>query len=184
MLFLGYYFRDRIKAITVFTLAHTDHPVTTFEGIVLLPDFNYVTDILPKIDILVIPSAEDPLDSDLEADVLLDFVRAVDEEAQFITSHCDGAFVLAKAGLLKNVVSTIFPRAIAKMRNLFPNLDIRKNVLFVHDRKYIASAGRAKSFEAAFYLLEYLYGKATAESLADGLVIDWKLEDVPHLIIN
>jgi hypothetical protein len=59
MLFLGYYFRDRIKAITVFTLAHTDHPVTTFEGIGLLPDFNYVTDILPKIDILVIPSAED-----------------------------------------------------------------------------------------------------------------------------
>ncbi len=62
---------------------------------------------------------------------MLDFVRKVDKEAQFLTSHCDGAFVLAKAGLLDNVVSTTFPSDIDKMRELFPNLDIRKNVLFV-----------------------------------------------------
>ncbi len=33
---------------------------------------------------------------------------------------------------------------------MFPNLDIRKEVLFVHDGKYITSSGGAKSFEAAF----------------------------------
>ncbi len=177
-------FRDSIKAMNVFTVANTDHPITTFEGMRLLPDFNYITDELPKIDILVIPSAEHHLDSDLEDDILLDFVRAVDKEAQFITSHCDGAFVLAKAGLLNNVVSTTFPSDIDKMREMFPNLDIRKNVLFVHDGKYITSAGGAKSFEAALYLSEHLYGKTIAESLAEGLVIDWNLEDIPHLIIE
>ncbi len=119
-------FRDSIKAMNVFTVANTDHPITTFEGMRLLPDFNYVTDELPKIDILVIPSAEHHLDSDLEDDVLLDFVRAVDKEAQFITSHCDGAFVLAKAGLLNNVVSTTFPSDIDKMREMFPNLVLEK----------------------------------------------------------
>ncbi len=177
-------FRDSIKAMNVFTVANTDHPITTFEGLRLLPDYNYVTDALPKIDILVVPSAEHHLDTDLEDEVMLDFVRKVDKEAQFITSHCDGAFVLAKAGLLDNVVSTTFPSDIDKMRELFPNLDIRKNVLFVHDGKYITSAGGAKSFEAALYLSEYLYGKQIAESLAGGLVIDWNLEDVPHLIIE
>jgi transcriptional regulator GlxA family with amidase domain len=177
-------FRDSIKAMNVFTVANTDHPITTFEGLRLLPDFNYITDALPKIDILVIPSAEHHLDSDLEDGILLDFVRAVDKEAQFITSHCDGAFVLAKAGLLNKVVSTTFPSDIDKMRELFPNLDIRKNVLFVHDGKYITSAGGAKSFEAALYLSEHLYGKTIAESLAAGLVIDWNLEKVPHLVIN
>jgi transcriptional regulator GlxA family with amidase domain len=149
-------FRDGIKAMNVFTVANTDHPVSNFEGIRLLPDFNYLTHVLPKIDILVIPSAEHHLDSDLENDILLDFVRAVDKEAQFITSHCDGAFVLAKAGLLKNIVSTTFPNDIDKMRDMFPNLDIRKNALFVHDGKYITSAGGAKSFEAALYLSEHL----------------------------
>lgn len=177
-------FRKKIKAMNVFTVANTDHPVTTFEGMRLLPDFNYLTDSIPKIDILVVPSAEHHLDTDLEDEALIAFVQKVDKEAQFITSHCDGAFVLAKAGLLDNSVSTTFPSDIDAMREMFPKLDIRKDVLFVHDGKYITSAGGAKSFEAALYLAEYLYGKEIAQSLAGGLVIDWKLAEVPHIVID
>ncbi len=177
-------FRDSIKAMNVFTVANTLEPIKSFEGLRILPDFDYTNNILPKIDILVIPSAEHHLDTDLEDEVLLQFVQRVAKEAQFVTSHCDGAFVLAKAGLLTNTVSTTFPSDIDAMRKLFPALDIRKNVLFVHDGKYITSAGGAKSFEAALYLCEYLYGKKVAQSLADGLVIDWNLQEVPHLVIK
>ena len=42
--------------------------------------------------------SSDVCSSDLN-EAMLDFVRRVDNQAQFITSHCDGAFVLAKAGL-------------------------------------------------------------------------------------
>ena len=177
-------FRDSIKAMNVFTVAKTDNPIVTFEGLRILPDYNYLTDDIPRIDILVIPSAEHHLDKDLEDNEMLDFVRKTDEQAQFITSHCDGAFVLAKAGLLDNSVSTTFPSDIQKMRDMFPKLDVRSDVLFVHDGKYITSAGGAKSFEAALYLCEYLYGKKVAQSLAGGLVIDWELNDIPHLIID
>lgn len=176
-------FRDSIKAMNVFTIANTDNPITTFEGLKILPDFNYLKDSIPVIDILVIPSAEHHLDSDLEDEELLTFVKKVDRDAKFMTSHCDGAFILAKAGLLDNVVSTTFPSDIDTMRKMFPQLDIRKEVLFVHDGKYITSAGGAKSFEASLYLAELLYGKAIADDLAKGLVIDWNLEAVPHLII-
>ncbi len=176
-------FRKNIKAMNVFTVANTDNAITTFEGMRILPDFNYLKDSLPKIDILVVPSAEHHLDTDLNDTKMIDFVKRVDKNAQFITSHCDGAFVLAKAGLLNNSVSTTFPSDIDKMREMFPGLDIRKDVLFVHDGKYITSAGGAKSFEAALYLTEHLYGKKIAKSLASGLVIDWKLEDVPHTVI-
>ena len=177
-------FRENIKPMNVFTVANTDKPITTFEGIRILPDFNYLKDSLPKIDILVIPSAEHHLDSDLEDKAMINFVQKVDKEAIYVTSHCDGAFVLAKAGLLKDKVSTTFPSDIDKMRTMFPDLDVRKDVLFVHDDKYITSAGGAKSFEAALYLCEYLYGKKVAQSLARGIVIEWNLEDVPHLIIK
>lgn len=177
-------FRKNIKAMNVFTVANTDSPIKTFEGMRILPDYNYLSDKLPKIDILVVPSAEHHLDTDLEDEAMINFVKRVDKEAQFITSHCDGAFVLAKAGLLNNVVSTTFPSDIDTMRKLFPNLDIRKDLLFVHDGKYITSAGGAKSFEAALYLSEFLYGKKIAQSLASGLVIDWNLEEVPHLVIK
>ena len=177
-------FRDSIKPMNVFTVANTDNAITTFEGMRIIPDFNYVNDSLPKIDILVVPSAEHHLDTDLKDDIMLNFIKKVDKEALFVTSHCDGAFVLAKAGLLNNAVSTTFPSDIDAMREMFPDLDIRKDVLFVHDGKYITSAGGAKSFEAALYLCEYLYGKDIAKSLAGGLVIDWNLDKVKHLVIE
>ncbi|ARV07615.1 glutamine amidotransferase [Polaribacter sp. SA4-10] len=177
-------FRNNIKAMNVITVANTDKPITTFEGMRILPDYNYLKDALPKIDIFVIPSAEHHLDSDLEDSAMIDFVQKVAKEATYITSHCDGAFVLAKAGLLKDKVATAFPSDIDKMRIMFPDLDIRKKVLFVHDGKYITSAGGAKSFEAALYLCEFLYGKEVAKSLAGGLVIDWNVDTVPHLIVE
>jgi transcriptional regulator GlxA family with amidase domain len=107
----------------------------------------------------------------------------IDKKALFITSHCDGAFVLAKAGILDNVNSTTFPSDIETYRAKFPNLKVKDSVLFVHDGKYITSAGGAKSFEAALYLCELLYGKELAKSIAKGLVIDWDLNKVPHLIV-
>ena len=177
-------FRDSIKAMNVFTVANTLEPIISFEGMRILPDFDYLKDSLPKIDILVVPSAEHHLDTDLEDEVMINFVKKIDKEATFVTSHCDGAFVLAKAGLLDNSVSTTFPSDIDKMREMFPHLDIRKEVLFVHDGKYITSAGGAKSFEASLYLCESLYGKKVADRLAKGLVIDWELWEVPHLVVK
>ena len=177
-------YRDSIKPMNVFMVANTHDPIRSFEGIRLLPDFNYLIDSLPPIDILIVPSAEHHLDTDLEDEEMIAFVKQVAENAQFVTSHCDGAFVLAKAGLLEDVVCTTFPSDIGKMREMFPALDIRENLLFVHDGKYITSAGGAKSFEAALYLCEHLYGAEVARRLAKGLVIDWKLEEVPHLVVR
>ena len=177
-------FREGIRPMRTFTVAATREPVRTFEGMRLLPDFGYRTDSLPRIDILVVPSAEHHLDTDLEDEELLDFVRRTDARAEYVTSHCDGAFVLAAAGLLDGHVSTTFPSDIDKMREMFPGLDVREDVLFVHDGKYVTSAGGAKSFEAALYLAEHLYGDSIARSLAGGLVIDWDLAEVPHLVVT
>ena len=68
-------FRKNIKEMNVFTVADTDAAVLTFEGIRILPDYNYLTDNVPGIDILVVPSAAHHLDSDLENEAMLNFVR-------------------------------------------------------------------------------------------------------------
>ncbi|MFD2101200.1 DJ-1/PfpI family protein [Flagellimonas iocasae] len=175
-------YREGIKAMNTFTVANTLEPITTFEGIRILPDFDYTQDSIPNIDILVVPSAEHHLDTDLQDSLMLNFVKKASKDALFVTSHCDGAFVLAKAGLLDDVASTTFPSDISTYKKMFPQLDAKDSVLFVHDGKFITSAGGAKSFEAALYLCEYLYGKEIAQSIAGGLVIDWNLDDVPRFI--
>ena len=177
-------FRDSIKAMNTFLVANTHHPITSFEGIRILPDYNYLQDKLPAIDILIVPSAEHHLDTDLEDEQMIRFVQQTAQKAQFVSSHCDGAFVLAKAGLLDKLASTTFPSDIPAYKKMFPQLDVRKDVLFVHDGKYITSAGGAKSFEASLYLAELLYGKAIAKRLAKGLVIDWDVEKIKKVIIE
>ena len=177
-------FRDSIKAMNVFLVANTDEFVTTFEGIRLLPDFNYMKDSLPQIDILVVPSAEHHLDTDLEDEKMLNFVKETADKAMYVTSHCDGAFVLAKTGILDGKESTTFPGDVETYKKTFPHLTVHKDVLFVHDGKFITSAGGAKSFEASLYLAELLYGKKVAKRLAEGLVIDWNLVKVPHVVVD
>jgi transcriptional regulator GlxA family with amidase domain len=177
-------FREGIKSMNVFTVAVTLAPVTTFEGVRILPDFSYRDENLPKIDILVVPSAEHHLDTDLDNKELIDFVKRTADKAEYVTSHCDGAFVLAKSGILNNIESTTFPSDIEKYKTAFPQLTVHEDVFFVHDGRFITSAGGAKSFEAALYLTEVLYGKEIARDIAGGLVIDWNLETVPHIIVE
>lgn len=177
-------FRDSIKPMNVFMVANTLDPITTFEGIKLLPDFNYLVDSLPPIDILVVPSAEGHLDKDLRDTLMLNFVKSTAQSAQFVASHCDGAFVLAEAGLLQDIESTTFPGDINTYRERYPSQVIHDSVLFVHDGKFITSAGGAKSFEAALYLCEILYGKTVADQLASGLVIDWGLSSISYIKVK
>lgn len=166
-------FRKGIKPMNVFSLANTRKLVTTFEGLEIKPDFNYLQDSLPRIDILVVPSAEHHMDSDLEDTAMINFVKKVSETCLFVTSHCDGAFVLAKAGILEGRTCTTFPSDIVALRNIFPDVRVVDSVMVVHDGKYITSAGGVKTFDAALYLCHVLYGYDITKELGRGLVIDW-----------
>jgi len=168
----------------VFTIAKSKEVLTTFEGLKIVPDYSYLEDEYPEIDVLVVPSAEHHLDTDLEDTAMINWVKRTGENAMYVTSHCDGAFVLAKSGLLNGYESTTFPSDVPKYKERFPVLTVHKDVLFVHDDKFITSAGGAKSFEAALYLVELLYGKKVADGVAGGLVIDWNLNDIPAKIVT
>jgi len=163
-----------------FIVSPTLEPIVTFEGITVTPHYSFEN--TPEIDILVVPSAQHNMDSDLEDEALISFVKERGNRARFVMSLCDGAFILAKAGLLDGLKSTTFPSDIDKMRERFPALDIYKDVSFVHDGKMITSSGGAKSYDPALYLVEYLYGKQKARGVAKGLVIDWKVGEIKSII--
>lgn len=172
-------YREGIEPMNVFTISEKVGTVTTSEGLTIHADYSYLEDY-PRIDVLVIPSAEGSMHVDLENEAMIQFVRDVDKTAMYMTSHCDGAFVLAKAGLLNGINSTTFPADREALQLAYPETIVHDSVLFVHDDKYITSAGGAKSFEAALYLVELLYGKENADLIAEGMVIDWNLEEVPY----
>ncbi len=170
--------------IKVFTVSGAKEPITTFEGLKIIPDYSFESDSLPTIDILIVPSARHSMDSDLENGKLIEFVRNSGKQASYVMSLCDGAFVLAKAGLLEMHQCTTFPGDIEKFKTQFPQLTVHSDVSFVHDRKMITSAGGAKSYDPALYLVELLYGKTAAVGIGQGLVIDWDLATIKHVRVN
>ena len=172
------------NGIRVFTVAPSTAPVTTFEGLRILPDFTFDSDSLPNIDILIVPSAEHSMDTDLDNERMISFVKEKGHKAAYLMSLCDGAFVLAKAGLLDEFECTTFPSDIDRFRETFPHLKVHKEVSFVRDQKAITSAGGAKSYDPALFLVEHLYGKKVADGIAQGLVIDWDLQSIKYLEVG
>lgn len=168
----------------VFTVAPDSLPVTSFEGLKIIPDYSFFHDSLPSIDILVVPSAEHSMDSDLENEELISFIKTTGERATYVMSLCDGAFVLAKAGLVDGKESTTFPSDIDRYRKTFPDLTVHDGVSFVHDGKLITSVGGAKSYDPALYLSELLYGNKAAIGLGKGLVIDWDVQDYEFIVVD
>jgi transcriptional regulator GlxA family with amidase domain len=166
----------------VFTVAPSVRPVRSFEGLEIVPHYTFRT--APPIDVLVVPSAEHSMDSDLENEELMSWVRRVGADAQYVVSLCDGAFVLAAAGLLDGLESTTFPGDIAAYRERFPELTVHAGVSFVHDGRAITSAGGAKSYDPAMYLCEVLFGVDVARGIGGGLVIDWDATEIPHVTVG
>jgi transcriptional regulator GlxA family with amidase domain len=157
--------------IEVFTVSPDGRPVTTFEGLRLTPDHSFAD--APEIDILVVPSAERNMGADLENEALIAWVRETGSRARYVLSLCDGAFILAAAGLLDGHRCTTFPGDQDRFAEMFPALDLRRGPSFVHDGRVLTSQGGARSFDVSMYLVDHLYGERVARGVGRGMVIDW-----------
>ncbi len=174
-------FRDPERYIEPFIVSPDGKPFTTFEGITVTP--HYAFDNAPPIDILVIPSTGNSMTADLENEALMAWLRVAVARARYVITVCDGAFPLAATGALDGRVATTFPGDRDAFAGMFPEIDVRYDANFVVDGKFITSVGGGMSYEPALYLVETLYGKAHADATAGGLVWNWNLDAVPHLIV-
>ena len=170
--------------IEVFTVSPDGEPVTTFEGLIVTPHFSFAD--APSIDILVVPSAEGSMDRDLENEDMIRWVRETGEQALFVVSLCDGAFVLASAGLLDGHRCTTFPGDQDRFAETFPRLALERGVSFVHDGRLLTSQGGAKSFDVVMYLVDHLYGEDVARGVGGGLIISWPPDpaEMPAIVVE
>lgn len=168
--------------IEVFTVSPDGEPVTTFEGLRLVPHHSFES--APPIDVLVVPSAEGSMGRDLEDRRMIDWVRKTAAQARFVVSLCDGAFVLAEAGLLDGRSATTFPGDYETFAARYPEVSLKVNVSFVHDGELLTSQGGAKSYDVALYLVDHLYGEEVARGVGRGLILPWppKPQAAPHWI--
>ncbi len=161
-----------------FLVSPDGRPVRTFEGMVITPDHSFAS--APPFDVLVVPSAEHSMDRDLDNEALIGWVRERGKKARHVMSLCDGAFVLARAGLLDGLPATTFPADQERSAGMFPQVKLVRDVSFVDAGHALTSVGGARSFEVALWLVERFWGRAAARGVARGLVMDWDAASIPH----
>lgn len=147
----------------VVAIAPGKAPVTTEEGVVLMPQ--YSIDDAPALDALIVGSAYD-MDPILGDTKLIEWVASRGKAARWLASNCSGARVLGDAGLLIGRRATTYPGGELLMKARY----LRTSVVFgekvVVDGNLVTSNGSVVSYTAALTLLEQMTSSAFSEKVA------------------
>jgi transcriptional regulator GlxA family with amidase domain len=167
---LDVYHHVPAEKVKVFIVSDTDQELVTYEGLPFRA--NYTIENAPKIDVLVVPSGAGSLEADLNNVRVIEWIKKAASEATFITSHCQGAFLLGKAGLLDDKDATTFPANSNDLQKRYPACRVQGDRRVVIDGNLITSPGGLASYEASLYVVEQLFGKDQALTIASALVFD------------
>lgn len=150
--------------------------VSTGPGAVtLMPALKIRTDMTAKqfdaatpsgADILIVPAMHA---SDTPA--LLDWVRAQSKKGAVIVSICEGAWVVANAGLLEGKSATTHWYALKSIAKKFPGTTWVRDRRFVVDGRVMTTTGVSASIPASLALVESIAGRPAADLTAQRLGI-------------
>jgi putative intracellular protease/amidase len=152
-------------------------PIKSMNGPRVAPDMFRDDALSQSIDILMIPGGNTgPLIEDRQSEevkALVNWVRAMDEKVQLMTSVCTGAAVLALSGVLDGKKATT-NQSVFGWISTFGPLVLWDNVSrWVDAGRYVTSSGVSAGTDMAFYLVDRLMGRAVAETAAKTAEYDW-----------
>lgn len=86
-------------------------------------------------------------------------------------SICSGVFVLAAAGLLTGRKATTHWRYLDLLGDLYPDVTLERDVLYVDEGNVLTSAGSAAGIDACIHLVRRDFGNRVANDVARRLVM-------------
>jgi transcriptional regulator GlxA family with amidase domain len=113
----------------------------------------------PQLDCLVIPGGQGRL-TQANNEQYLTFLRQQGKKAEYILSICTGAFLLQKAGLLKNKSATTYWRALPELKTFSDIHIVEKRI--VKDGNVWSSGGISSGIDLAIEFIAQISGKEEA----------------------
>lgn len=144
-------------------------PITTSMDMHVTPHFGI--DDAPRPDVLLVPGGD--VGAMRESEEVLAWVRESAAGADHVLSVCNGAFILAQAGLLDGLTATTFHRLLEELALRFPRTEVVRGVRFVDNGKIVTSAGLSAGIDAAIHLVGEVKGAEAAPKLAAHLEYAW-----------
>ena len=153
----------------VATVGATKQPVTSAMGQTLAPRYAFAD--APAPDVLVVPGGG--IGSALNDAATIDWVRSTAARTQLTMSVCNGAFILAKAGLLDGLRATTTAHNIGRLREQYPKVTVVDDQRYVDNGHIITTGGLSAGIDGALHVVERLRGTGRAQEVALGEEYEW-----------
>jgi cyclohexyl-isocyanide hydratase len=152
--------------LEVLLVAETTVEVTSRDGFTFRPHKSF--DDIGQLDVLWVPGGDPTALKRLmreEPKVYLDFLVKQSVAARIVASVCEGALLLAAAGLLDGYRATTHWNFIPCLKR-FPGVQVvNGNPRFVVDRNRITGGGISSGLDEALGLIEILSTREVAQSV-------------------
>ncbi|MBB2913870.1 transcriptional regulator GlxA family with amidase domain [Streptosporangium becharense] len=144
-------------------------PIRTDIGVTLAAphDLGAVDDA----ELVVVPTWRRPSDGPPPAREALDALRRAHRRGATVVGLCLGTFVVAAAGLLDGRGATTHWRYASLLAEMYPDVDVRPDVLYVDEGDVLTSAGSAGGIDLCLHLVRRTYGPKLAGDIARSLVV-------------
>jgi putative intracellular protease/amidase len=160
---------DQPVPFNTYTVAEHATAITTAMGMSVNPKFSI--EDAPRPDILIVPGGN--VSAALDSRKVMDWLTDASRHAEIVMSVCNGAFILAKAGLLDGLEATTTAFLTERLRAEAPRTRVNAGVRFVDNGKIITTAGLSSGIDGSLHVIERLYGRGTAESAALSMEYNW-----------
>jgi putative intracellular protease/amidase len=154
----------------VYTVAETKDPVTTAMGMTVIPKYTFAD--APQPDILLVPGGG--VKGARESAATLKWVKDASARAERTMSVCNGAFILASAGLLDGLTATTTAGLIDRLKAEFPKIHVVDNQRFVDNGRVITAAGLTSGIDGALHVISVTLGHGEAQKVALDQEYDWR----------
>lgn len=168
----GHAYSDDGPAFNIYTVSEKTAPITTAMGMTVTPKYSF--DNAPRPDVLLIPGGG-VKDQVANANVIK-WIQDKARDAEVVMSVCNGAFILAKAGLLDGLQATTTSSLIPMLREVAPKTKVVDDRRFVDNGKIITTAGLSSGIDGSLHVIERFLGRGTAQMAALGMEYNWDPE--------
>jgi putative intracellular protease/amidase/YHS domain-containing protein len=146
-----------------YLVAATLEPVVVGGGMRVLPDHTFESAPQPKV--IVIPA----MDLAAATPAMIGWLRTASAATDVTMSVCNGAFVLARTGLLSGRPATAHHGAYFRFAAEFPDVRLKRGARYVEDGNLASSGGISSGIDLALRVVERYVGRDLAASVADGM---------------
>lgn len=157
-------------AFEIYSVAQTSGPLTTSMGMSVNPKYTFAN--APAPDVILLPGGN--VQPQLSNTAVLAWIQEASRNARIVFSVCNGAFFLARAGLLDGLEATTFAHLIPALKREAPKARILSDRRFVDNGKIVTAAGLSSGIDGALHVVEKLFGRGHAEVVATGLEYNWQ----------